>query len=272
MATISLPPLKSKIRLLKPCDSKISLSDFGFLGTAKTTLEAEGYVINGSLFLDVNTEIQIDAFKAWSSNANWPLVKITIFTGKGKKAQCYIPMNDLDGISWDPVEAEVKAAPVISKRLTVDTSQCGWVYSEKEGMMIIPVWHNSFGRDGYTPKNWGRRVLINPLELEKSEIELNRFDINSSFDLGNAVFKFGKDITQYKIEVLRKITFGIEKELGLMYAKLADVQYEVRLLDTSPNIPLLVFTKNYLDSERGNITPSKIKTIITEFLKEYHEL
>lgn len=206
MSTISIMPIGKKIKIKKRTEMRIS----SMLATA-ANLKPHGFLLGGNLMLEENSVMRVEAFSASVSEKSYPNVRISVFPEGGKMGTLYVTLDNLDGLTWEPVDEVVKAEPKPTRRLDVDF--------KPDFKDTSFVWHESFGEkyDTLMP-SW---KIINPLKLSPEELKFQRFFERRNSDAGTAIVKIDKEVFQYYIQYQTDYHFKtkIDATTGLLSAK-----------------------------------------------------
>jgi len=273
MSTISLPPIKQKIRITRElsCVVKSSLGD-------STSLKQAGILIGSNgLLIDPGTIVRIEGFTARVSGGNWPDVKLSIYPEGLKMGQCYIELTHLDGISWDLIKDPPKAPPVPIRRVSVLTSNdYGWSkttpkkYEQRE-----KVWGETFGRDGYHIKD-KKSVVLNPQSLSPTEIAESKFKISYNCDIFEISVKIDKTHYSYTAFLYENAYFNIHLKPGFMEGQLSEIKYKIviyeggRYGDNSKKKS--IWSKGFTQEEFDKLDHDKMKQMISDEIKKLHTI
>ena len=127
MSTISLPPIKTRIRLTRELKHSYNSSWYRyFLNESQSALHKAGCLVGKDLLLDPGTELRIEAFKAFATAEDWPDVKVIVKPEGGKDIKFYIPLIAFDGVSWELLKEPPKEPPKIITRITVEFDHHSW--------------------------------------------------------------------------------------------------------------------------------------------------
>lgn len=262
MATISLPPIKQRIRLTRELTHNYDGSYRWFLGDSHKGLKESGALVERLLILDPGTELRIEAFKSFASSENWPDVKVTVRPEGAKDMKLYIPLVAFDGVSWEIIKETPKVTPAPVKRIALDFES--YVWDSKYGFKDNVVYNPAFG-DPYK-KGDGERV-INPLAFTEKEREASGFVDEKDFNLGNAAVKIGKDFWGYSITLKTLNYFKFRMGKGITTASLEQTTHHVFIKSSIGNVEIA--HKDFLVND---ITKESIREYVNEILKKKHDL
>lgn len=263
MATISLFPLKTRIRLTRELTHNYEGGSYdGFLGDSHQLLKEAGALVERLLILDPGTELRIEAFKSFASSENWPNVKVTVKPEGGKDTKLYIPLVAFDGVSWELIKETPKAPPAPIKRITVDFDSYAW--GSEYGFKYDSIYHPAFGNQ-YN-KGDGEKV-INPLVFTEKEREATGFVVERDNNLAEVAVKIGKNSWPYTVVLKGYNYFKFKLGKGVTTASLDQTTHHVIIKSKYGNEE--VAEKIYRLEE---ITKDSIKEFINTTLKEKHNL
>ncbi len=265
MATISLPPIKQRIRLTRELTHNYTGGYGYFLGDSEKLLKEHGCLVERALILDPGTELRIEAFKSFASSADWPDVKVTVKPQGGKDVKLYIPLVAFDGVSWELIKEVPKDAPKIIRRITIEFDEYSWASSY--GFKDNNVYHEAFGGKYYSGS---ADQIINPLVFSEEERNNAGFVVVKEFDLGSVNVKIGKESWNYKVKLKKVNYFKFKIGKGVTTASLDDTSYHVDILGgpggTLSDTPSMKFVSV------KEITKEVIKEFVNTTLKEKHNL
>lgn len=262
MATISLPPIKQRIRLTRELTHNYDGSHHWFLSDSDKVLREAGALVKELLILDPGTELRIEAFKSFASSENWPDVKVTVRPEGGKDTKLYIPLVAFDGVSWELIKETPKAPPVPIKRITVDFDSYAW--ESEYGIRSNSIYHPAFGNN-YN-KGDGDKV-INPLAFSEKEREAPGFVVERENKFAEVAVKIGKNSWSYGVVLKSYNYFSFKLGKGFTTARLEQTTHHVIVKSNYGNEE--VSKKIFLMEE---ITKESIKEYVNEILKQKHDL
>ena len=273
MSTISLPPIKQKIRLTRElsCVVKSSLGD-------TTSLQQAGILIgHNNLLIDPGTIVRIEGFTARVSGGNWPDVKLSIYPEGLKMGQCYIELTYLDGISWDLIKDPPKSIPVPIRRISVvTTNEFNWTKTTpKKYERRDKVWGEAFGRDGYHISD-KKSVILNPRSLSPAEISAAKFKVPYKCDIFEISVKIDKAHTAYVAFLHEDSYFKIHLKPGLMEGQFLETTYKIAIYeggryDTASG-KKIIWSKKFTQEEFDKLDHDKMKQMILEEIKLLHKI
>ncbi len=254
--------MSSKIRITRlseiPCGNMMSNSDH---------LRNLGIVIGANLshqklILEVGTIVRIEGFSCDLASKSFPAVKISIFPEGSKMGTLYVQMEDLDGVSWEPIVEEKKEVKPSLPRLIIEIA---------EPTTYNNVWHPAFNKS-YT----SGLEMINPLALTKDDLKSKTFHKYDNTDIGNAVYKDGKNVTTYRLRFVRISIFKIETSSGIAHARLSDtlpiigeIQIEIR---TKDGIKWNTIHSASLVSLNDYFLNDYVKRVVKTYIEKLHEV
>jgi hypothetical protein len=242
MSTISIMPLGTHMRI----NRRVIVPYSQFLSASEKLKDAHR-ILNESLILEEGDLIRVDGFKAFATAKSYPDVKLTVVPSEGKSAAIYISLENLDGISWEPVkieEKEKKRKETPSRRYDVSISD--------NQINTSTIWHRAFG-NSYNEKSGTQ--IINPLELEPNERKKG-FAVVDFCKMGDALMT---DIDQrrYSYSIHSKVTHRFEPDMidGLLAMRRSEVKAELVIVTYGSN------------PERGEII-CELELGVTDLVKE----
>lgn len=254
MSAISIPPIKSKLRVTKRFEIECTR-----ILNASANLEKAMYVVGKILILEEDSVFRIDGFVARATDCDYPEVKISVFPMNGKMGSVYVSLESLDGLTWDPItekEIPVKnSSNKISRRFDVFLSR-----SEIDNTR---VWHQAFNSPYVIDEK--ALVMINPLALKSDEIETGLFIKNDKVSIGNALCTVG--MAKFKYELIVNIVSTFKTELlenGILGAKIESVKYELVAAPQYDRIASIMIQ----EIELGK---TDIQKAVKDWLKERHK-
>ena len=270
MSTISLPPIKQRIRLTREliCVAKDTLGNIDSLKQAG--------ILTGhrNLSIDAGTEIRIEGFKSFVTGGNWPLAKISIYPAGLKMGQCYLELNDMDGLSWDPVKEPPKTPISPIRRVNVlIANEHNWSKtSPKKLELNNHVWGDVFGRGGYNGDTNGS-VVLNPQSLSEKEIKDLSFKISHDFSIFDITVKIDKTHFAYTAFLYKRTYFDITLKPGLMEGQLSHRKYKVVIYEGGTyNKKKSVWSKEFSQSEFDLLNQESLKLMISTEIKKIHSI
>jgi hypothetical protein len=136
--------------------------------SASEKLKDAHRILDRSLILEEGDLIRVDGFKALATAKSYPDVKLTVVPQGGKSSPIYVSLENLDGISWEPIRIEEK-----EKKKTETPSRRYDVSISDNRINLDTVWHRAFGNT-YTNKS-GTQIFecIRP-EYEKLKQKIEK--------------------------------------------------------------------------------------------------
>jgi len=240
MSTISIMPLGTYMKI-----NRRAIVPYSQFLLASQKLKEAHRILNQSLILEEGDTIRIDGFKAFATAKSYPDVKLTVVPQGGKSAAIYVSMENLDGISWEPVKIKEKAKKEIPPSRRYDVS------INENQINLENVWHRAFG--GVYKKESAQ--IVNPLELNPEERKKG-FAIVNFNKMGEALLT---DIDQrrYSYQIHSKVTHRFEPDT-------VDGILAMRRVEATAELVIVGFGEN---PERGEIICEIVRGV-TDPVKE----
>lgn len=256
MSTISLMPISKKVKFTKDCKFEVEKYS-SFLSGADKILRESGIYVGDQLIFDAGSKIRIEGFSSSVGDKGWPRTKITIFPEGHKSCQCYVSLEQLDGVSWETIEGDAPKEKKEVQRINISMSK--YFEENKKG----GIWSNCF--DGRYIRGDNEKKMVNPLKLSKEDISSGAFIDWGKEEIGEVIVKKGKSSWSYKITLKTEYVFSLITEPGLMYAKIKSVKDFVWIQETYSQ------REGFEIGSVGDWADFKIEERITKFLKEKHK-